>query len=86
MTVGRAPTRVTIACLTRPERTAGEFITAPFGIGNELRVGQDIIISEVIYDFEPIMFAEMTDKQLYHVSFHRPRLGPLTELTPDPSP
>lgn len=49
-----------------------------------LRVGQDIIISEVIYDFKPVMFAEMTDKDLYHVSFHRPRLGELTTLTPDP--
>lgn len=54
--------------------------------GLTLRVGQDIIISEVIYDFKPIMFADMTDKTLYHVSFHRPRLGELTSLTPDPVP
>ncbi len=52
--------------------------------GLTLRAGQDIIISEVIYDFEPIMFADMTDKTLYHVSFHRPRLGELTSLTPNP--
>jgi len=52
--------------------------------GLTLRAGQDIIISEVIYDFEPVMFGDMTDKTLYHVSFHRPRLGALTSLTPDP--
>ncbi len=64
--------------------TEGGLATLPAGV--TLRVGQDIIVSEVIYDFEPIMFADMTDKQLYHVSFHRPRLGALTELTPAPDP
>lgn len=72
--------------VTFPSEVGVEAGQATLPAGLTLRVGQDIIISEVIYDFEPIMFAEMTEKQLYHVSFHRPRLGPLTELTPDPGP
>ena len=61
----------------------GGLASLPTGV--TLRVGQDIIISEVIYDFEPIMFGDMTDKQLYHISLHRPRLGSLTELTTEPA-
>lgn len=72
--------------VTFPSEVGVEAGPAALPAGLTLRVGQDIIISEVIYDFEPVMFGEMTDKRLYHVSFHRPRLGALTELTPDPGP
>lgn len=70
--------------VTFPSEVGVEGGAAVLPAGLSLRAGQDIIISEVIYDFEPIMFADMTDKTLYHVSFHRPRLGELTSLTPDP--
>ena len=72
--------------VTFPSEVGVEGGNAVLPAGLTLRAGQDIIISEVIYDFEPIMFADMTDKTLYHVSFHRPRLGELTSLTPPVAP
>jgi len=72
--------------VTFPSEVGVEGGQATLPGGLSLRVGQDIIISEVIYDFKPVMFSDMTDKELYHVSFHRPRLGELTTLTPNPGP
>jgi hypothetical protein len=55
--------------------------------GFTLRVGQDVIIAEVIYDFEPFLFAGVTRAQrLYHLSVHRPRFGELTTLIPAAAP
>ena len=63
--------------------TAGSNATLPAGC--IMSEGENVIISEVYYQYEPWIVGDMFPTQVVrHVGYRRPRLGNLDVLTPDP--
>ncbi len=59
--------------------TAGGVATLPEGF--TIRDGEEVIVAEVYYAFEPFIAPDViAPSQLYRVAFYRPRLAPLTAL------
>lgn len=51
--------------------------------GFTLEDGESVIIAEVFFDYEPLMFAEFAaGNTLYHRAFFRPRLSDLSSIEP----
>lgn len=51
--------------------------------GFSLRSGENVIIAEVFYDYEPVFFGTVfEDRVLYHSSYNRPRLQNLNAISP----
>ena len=58
--------------------------TATLPTGFTLRQGDNVIIAEVFYHYRPVFLGEtpFTTTSLYHVSFDRPRVINLTQVSP----
>jgi Flp pilus assembly protein TadG len=61
---------------------AGQTATLPDGL--TLREGENIIVAEVFYNYAPVFLGEtpFTSKSLYQVSYNRPRIINLTQVSP----
>ena len=58
-----------------------EGATASLPAGFQVRQGETVIISEVYFDFDPMLSDMIVPSQvLYRQGFHRPRLGTLTSV------
>ena len=54
--------------------------------GFDLRPTQNIIVVEVFFDYEPMLFGRVTDvQQIYHRSIVFPRAGALSSIAPPPT-
>ena len=62
--------------------TAGQTATLPAGLS--LRQGENIIVAEVFYNYTPVFLGatRFTSASLYEVSYNRPRIINLTQVTP----
>ncbi len=66
--------------------SVGSAIGQPGGVatlpnGFTIRDGEEVIVAEVYYAFEPFLAPDLiAPSQLYRVAFFRPRLAPLTAL------
>ena len=61
--------------------TTGSTATLPAGF--TVLAGQNVIVAEVFYDFEPLLFeAVLPSRRVEHNSFFRPRFGSLEALGP----
>ena len=60
---------------------AGQTATLPDGL--TLREGENIIVAEVFYNYTPVFLGEtpFTSKSLYQVSYNRPRIINLTQVS-----
>jgi Flp pilus assembly protein TadG len=60
--------------------TTGAAATLPADF--EVRSGENVIVTEVFYNYTPWIAPEVTNAtQVYYRSFYRPRVGPLTTCT-----
>lgn len=90
--VGRAGTQPATVNWQRSGPGAGGTAASTIGLtgkpaalpnGVTLREDQDVIITEVFYDYQPFIIGHMTTaKQLYQVVVQRPRFGSLVAVTP----
>lgn len=61
--------------------TAGSNATLPSGF--VVKDGENAIISEVVYDFKPLLFSQIVaPRRVEHSSLFRPRFNALSTLTP----
>lgn len=62
--------------------TTGQTATLPAGL--TLRQGENVIVAEVFYNYTPVFLGatEFTSASLYQVSYNRPRIINLTQVSP----
>ncbi|MGH6883895.1 TadE/TadG family type IV pilus assembly protein [Hypericibacter sp.] len=62
--------------------TAGQIAALPAGL--TLRQGDNVIVAEVFYNYVPVFLGatKITSASLYQVSYNRPRIINLTQVTP----
>jgi Flp pilus assembly protein TadG len=84
--LGGNPARVDWQRASGGNPSFGSAIGQPGGVatlpnGFQVRDGEEVIVAEVYYAFQPFIAPEVIGpSQLYRVSFFRPRLNPLTAL------
>jgi Flp pilus assembly protein TadG len=61
--------------------TPGNNATLPAGF--TVAAGENVIVAEVFYDFEPLLFESvLPSRRVEHSSLYRPRFGSLSAMTP----
>ena len=75
--------RLNIAGIAATSAIGAAGATASLPPGLTVDTGENVIVAEVVYDYEPFFFDAIFDPvRLAHDAFNRPRIANLTQITP----
>ena len=61
---------------------AGDTVTPPNGI--PLRADETVVVAELFFNYEPLIFPFFEPQEITKLAFYRPRLGALQQIDPNP--